>query len=91
MSRGRISILLYLILSTLLGIGAGEWFFRMFDQFVPAAVTTNFNRTAAHGYFLLNGAALGIVIFLWGIAAVFLAPMLRRDRSRADVENAGRP
>lgn len=77
MSRSRVGVLVYLVVSVLLGLGAGEWFFRLFDQVVPPAVTTAFNRTAAHGYFIFNGALLGLIAFFWGLIAVIVAPLLR--------------
>jgi hypothetical protein len=60
----------------LVGVAAGQWFFRLFDHVVPPAVTTSFNRAAAHGYFLMNGALLGVVIALWGALAFWLARMI---------------
>jgi uncharacterized membrane protein len=66
----------YAVASVLMGLGAGQWFFRIFDQVVPPAVTTSFNRTTAHGYFLLNGALLGVVIALWGALAFWLARLI---------------
>lgn len=77
MTRGRVGILVYLVVSVLLGLGAGEWFFRLFDQVVPKAVSTDFNRAAARGYFLFNGALLGVGMCIWGLLAVLLAPVMR--------------
>ena len=75
MTARRLIWVVYIVASVLMGIGAGQWFFRLFDHVVPPAVTTSFNRAAAHGYFLLNGAILGVVIALWGVLAFSVARM----------------
>ena len=65
MSR-RTKALLGLALANLgLGVASGHWFFRVFRVTVPPALVTDFNRATAHGYFLLHGALLGAVLFLW--------------------------
>jgi hypothetical protein len=71
----RLILIAYALASVLIGVAAGQRFFRLFDQVVPQAVTTTFNRAAAHGYFLMNGALLGVVIALWGLVAYWLARM----------------
>ena len=73
MSTRRIVWVVYALASVLVGVAAGQWFFRLFDHVVPPAVTTSFNRAAAHGYFLMNGALLGGVIALWGAVAFWIA------------------
>ena len=65
MSRSRIGLVVLLVACELFGLGAAQWFFRVFRVTVPAAVITDFNRLSAHGMFLLNGAVLGVVLFLW--------------------------
>jgi hypothetical protein len=73
MNARRLLVIAYLLASVLLGVAAGQWFFRLFDHVVPPAVTTSFNRAAAHGYFLLNGCLLGVVIAVWGAVAYWVA------------------
>jgi hypothetical protein len=79
MTAKRILWICYLVASVLLGVGAGQWFFRLFDQVVPPAVVTSFNRVTAHGYFLTNGAFLGVVIALWGALGYVIGRMQGRS------------
>jgi len=75
MTTRRLIWIVYFAASVLVGVGAGHWFFRLFDQVVPPAVITSFNRTTAHGFFLMNGAGLGVVMALWGGVAFWVARM----------------
>ena len=81
MTARQLLWIVYVVVSILIGVGAGQWFFRIFDHVVPPAVTTSFNRTTAHGYFLLNGALLGLVIGLWGLVAFWVARITRDKRA----------
>ena len=47
------------------------------------AVVTGFNITTAHGYFLVNGAIAGLVLFVWAMLAVWLAPFFRKPSPSA--------
>jgi ABC-type enterochelin transport system permease subunit len=73
MNTRRLIWIVYIAVSVLVGVGAGHWFFGLFVQVVPPAVMTSFNRTTAHGYFLMNGAVLGVVMALWGVLAFWVA------------------
>jgi len=66
-----------LICSELLGVLSGHWFFGIYSKTVPAALTTDFNRSAAYSYFLVRGGMLGFVIFLWALLAAGLARFFR--------------
>lgn len=79
-SRVRLGLLVLLVAGEGLGLLMGEWFFRIYGKTVPVAVTTPFNTTAAHGYFLWNGALAGLVFFIWGLLAIGLAPLFRSRR-----------
>ena len=75
MNARRLAWIAYAAVSVLAGVGAGHWFFRLFDQVVPPAVMTSFNRATAYGYFLMNGAFLGVGMALWGVLAFWIARM----------------
>jgi len=79
MSRRTIGVLLLLVGSEMLGVLSGHWYFGIFTKTVPSAVVTEFNRTAAYGYFLWRGLLLGLVLFLWTILAAVAAPYFRRS------------
>jgi hypothetical protein len=68
-----IGLVLLLILSEAIGLGIGHLFFRLFNQTVPPAVLTSFNKGTAYAAFLTYGLGAGLVIFLWSLAAIALA------------------
>ena len=74
MSRRFAGVLVLLALSLLLGVLAGEFFFRIWMKTVPNAVTTSFNTTSAHAYYLWSGLEVGLAFFAWG----YLAPLISR-------------
>jgi hypothetical protein len=81
MTRPRLGLLLLLLACELLGLGSAQWFFRVFTITVPPAMITDFNKVSAHGMYLLNGALLGVVLFLWCLGILAAAPFFRRARS----------
>jgi len=88
MSRSRIGLVALLVACELLGLGAAQWFFRVFRITIPPAMMTDFNKLSAHGMFLLNGAVLGVVVFLWCLGVLAVAPLFR---SRPVPQAAGKP
>jgi hypothetical protein len=77
MSRRVWGILVLFGLSMLLGVGAGEFFFGIWQKTVPPAMTTSFNTGSAHAAFLGSGAVVGVVFFLWGLLSPVIALMFR--------------
>ena len=77
MKRSRLGLLILLVACELLGLAAAQWFFRVFQITVPPAMVTDFNRLSAHGMFLLNGAVLGLAMFLWCLGVLACAPFFR--------------
>ena len=73
MSKRRIGLILSLVVSVAIGLLAGQNFFRIFDQTVPAGSMTSLVRAGTHTAYLMSGAVLGVVIFGWTAAAVWLA------------------
>ncbi|HKY33927.1 MAG TPA: hypothetical protein VJV23_15460 [Candidatus Polarisedimenticolia bacterium] len=57
-----------------------QWFWRIYLQTVPPAMLTNFNQAAAHGWFLMQGALLGVVFMAWGLLSAWIGRMLGRRR-----------
>jgi hypothetical protein len=72
MSKRNIGIVVLLVCSELLGVGAGHWFFEVFKITVPPASVSDFMRASAYGYFVANGLGLGFVLFLFTLGAIFL-------------------
>ena len=77
MSRRFVGILVQLGLSILLGVLAGEFFFRIWLKTVPSAVTTNFNTTSAHAYYLWAGAEVGLAFFAWGLLSALIGRLFK--------------
>ena len=80
MSRGVWGILVRLLLSLVLGVLAGEFFFKIWLKTVPPAVTTSFNTGNAHGYYLLSGTVVGVAFFAWGLLSPLIAMMFRNKK-----------
>jgi hypothetical protein len=57
--------------SVILGMAAGEWFYR-------AIPTPTMESSAMHMGFLLHGALVGVVIFLWTLVAFLIQKLWRR-------------
>lgn len=76
MSGKIVGTALLLVGSELLGLVAGEWFFKLFVRTVPPLAISALNQSAAHIAFISYGALFGLVIFLWSLAGVFLAFVL---------------
>ena len=72
MSKRNIGIVVLLVCSEILGLGAGHWFFEVFKTTVPPASVSDFMRASAYGYFVANGLGLGFVLFLFTLAAMAL-------------------
>jgi hypothetical protein len=73
MSKRMIGLVLSLIVSVVIGIGAGQNFFRIFDKTVPAGSMTELVRTGTHTAYLISGIVLGMVIFGWTIVASWMS------------------
>jgi len=70
MSRST-GFLILLFGSVILGIAAGEWFYRAVS--LPAS-----NGAPVHMGFLLHGALVGLVIFLWTLLALLIQKLWRK-------------
>jgi hypothetical protein len=73
MSRRLVGIILLLVGSEILGLLAGQQFFRLMDSWVPPAVITDLSRSSARALYLMGGLGLGFVVFLWSLLAAWLA------------------
>ena len=83
MSRRMWGILVLFLLSLALGVLSGAFYFKIWQKTVPPAVTTSFNTGNAHGYYLLCGAAVGVVFFAWGLLSPLIAMMFRSKKKTA--------
>lgn len=89
--KGRILGAIILLLGSIaLGVLAGDHFFDVFKETVPPAVLTSFTSATAHSWFLIRGAFLGGVIFLWTLAAVLINESLIRWATRSRSKSAAK-
>jgi len=82
MSKQVWGILLLLIGSVALGLAAGWWFAGLRDSTMQIAVQneSGFVQSTARAAFLMYGAGLGVVIWLWCLVAIWLSPLFRSRR-----------
>ena len=73
MSKRIIGLVLSLIVSVVIGVIAGQKFYALFDNTVPAGSMTELVRAGTRTAYLGSGFALGLIIFGWTTAAVWLA------------------
>ena len=76
-----LAIVLLLLGSLALGLGFGEWFFRLFLKAMPVGSSSTFNEGAAHVAFLAYGALAGVIIFVWATFAASVARLSKRPPS----------
>ena len=75
MSRRTIGIIVLFLGSEVLGVIAGECFYRLFLKSVPPIGLSSLNMSAARIFFILYGLIAGVAIFTWSFIAALLAPM----------------
>ncbi|MFN8178019.1 MAG: hypothetical protein U0167_08825 [bacterium] len=87
MKRHLPGLIALLVASVALGVAIGNVFFGLFDQTVPPAVLTSFNKATAHAAFLTYGAGAGVVLFLWSLLAIAASRMFAKSRG-GDADSA---
>jgi hypothetical protein len=85
MSKRNIGIVVLLVCSELLGLGAGHWFFGVFKTTVPPTAVSDFMRATAYSYFVMNGLGLGFVLFLFTLAALAARRFFRTPEEPREV------
>lgn len=74
----KLTLVLFLVLSVLIGLGVGEWFFRLYMKALPPMAQSEFNTSASRIAHLMYGAGLGLVLFLWWLLGMAAANILRK-------------
>jgi len=75
-SKRYLGLVILLVCSELIGLGAGHWFFEVFKTTVPPAAVSDFMRASAYAYFVAHGLGLGFVIFIFTLVAILLRRFL---------------
>jgi hypothetical protein len=86
MSGKSVSFLLLFLVSVGLGVGIGEWFYKLFLRAVPPVALSQFNSQAAHVVYWIYGAGVGVALFVWsliGIAVNRLTSMGSSDAAKS--------
>ncbi len=82
MSSGFILTLL-IVLSEVIGVVLGEWFFRLFLKAVPPVAMSQVTQSSSHVFYWAYGAGVGVVFFLWGLFGMMLGRMQKAAKSAA--------
>jgi hypothetical protein len=83
MSMRTFGFILLLVLSLALGVGFGEVCFRVFLATVPPVAMSRFIQNSAHGAYLVYGAGMGVVIFVWTLLTILVAPLFKKKKKTA--------
>jgi hypothetical protein len=67
MSSKMVAILILLVLSEVVGVGLGEWFYHLFLKAVPPVALSEFNSQSSRIAHWLYGAGVGLVLFAWSL------------------------
>jgi len=71
-------IMLMLLLSVGVGLVFGEWFYRLYLSAIPTVGQSQFNASASHVAYLMYGACVGGVLFVWWLIGMGVGGMLKR-------------
>jgi len=88
MKSKLIGAIVLLAVSEVFGVFLGLWFFRVFNQTVPPAVLTSFNKATAQGMYVTTGLGAGFLIFVWTLLAIGASNALRARGDRAGTRTA---
>jgi hypothetical protein len=83
MSRST-GFMILLLGSVILGIAAGEWFYR-------AVAPPTDQGAPFHMGFLLHGALVGLAIFLWTLVAILLQKLWRKPSHTEEAPRTPQP
>jgi hypothetical protein len=72
-----VGLIILLVVCEGIGIVMGNTFFGLFEQTVPPAVLTSFNKGTAHAAFVTYGVGAGAVVFVVSIASIAGARLFR--------------
>lgn len=72
-NRRLVGVIVLLVVCEGIGLVMGNSFFGLFNQTVPPAVLTGFNKATAHAAFITYGLGAGVVLFLVSLGAVAAA------------------
>jgi hypothetical protein len=76
MSPKFVTVMVLLVLSVAVGVALGEWFYRLYLSAIPPVGQSQFNAQAAHVAYLMYGAGVGVVLFVWSLLGMGVSGFL---------------
>ena len=76
MSRLVVTLVLF-VLSEVIGVLLGEWFFHLFLKAVPPVVLSDFNSQSSRIAHWMYGAGVGLVLFAFALLGMVTSRILR--------------
>jgi hypothetical protein len=77
MSAKTVATLVLFVLSEIVGIGLGEWFFHLFLRAVPPVALSEFNTQSSRIAHWIYGGGVGVVLFLWALMGMGMSRITR--------------
>jgi hypothetical protein len=75
-ARGFMTLFLF-VLSEVVGVLLGEWFFQLFLKAVPPVALSEFNTQSSRIAHWMYGAGVGLVLFGWSLLGMVMSRMGR--------------
>jgi uncharacterized membrane protein len=76
-------LLLLFLVSLAVGVGIGEWFFKLFVHVVPPVAMSQFNSQASQFMHWVYGAGVGVALFVWALIGIAINKLTSGGRSSA--------
>lgn len=70
-ARGFMTLFLF-VLSEVVGVLLGEWFFQLFLKAVPPVALSDFNSQSSRIAHWMYGAGVGLVLFGWSLLGMVM-------------------
>ncbi len=77
MSRRVVGWIVLLLVSEVIGIVAGHWFYGLYVGSIPDPLKAQTAMQGTRLMFWLNGLLLGLVVFVWTLAAQLVVRLFR--------------
>ena len=82
MSSKLVTFIVLLVLSMAAGLALGEWFYRLYLSAIPPVGQSQFNAQASHVAYLMYGAGVGVVLFVWALLGMAVGGILSKMPKR---------
>jgi len=83
MSRSFVMIML-LVISMVVGVLLGEWFFHLFLKAVPPVALSDFNTQSSRIAHWIYGAGVGAILFVWSLIGMVAGKLTKSGSKSAE-------